>query len=422
MKIVIVHYHLRPGGVTSVIRQQVTILAKLLPNAEIVVLVGENDPSFDQLPCTVVIDPNLDYYVPRNANEAADREKALLKKCISQLSSSTTIFHIHNPTLGKNPCLTGAIHLLAHRDVKIISFCHDFSEDRPANQLINEKYATWCSTSVKDFLYPDMDTIHYATINSADLLRLRTREFKKSTTQLIPSPVQKSAATAVNRSDVVIILGLNSSKEWIFYPVRAIERKNIGEFILMALIDGGSREWLLARSPANENEIPLYEKWVSLARDKNIQIHFDVVENIAFSDLMNSADKIVTTSTREGFGMAYLEPWFAGKPVAGREIPMVVDDMRSAGVQLDRLYLQLEIPLNGEWVDFGGLNSDDQLRIVSLCADSEDIRKKIRERGNWWEKVTLPVSYTIIEKNQIVIDREFSGEAFGNRLVQLYTK
>lgn len=422
MKIIIVHYHLRPGGVTSVMRQQVTILASLLPNAEIVVLVGESDPSFESLPCTIAIDPKIDYFVPHTLEEAEKREQDILSTFVTQIGEHPTVFHIHNPTLAKNPCLTGAIHALANFPVKIVSFCHDFSEDRPVNQVINEKYAAWKKLSVATFLYPDQPNIFYATINSSDLIRLRQNQFTKSTSDLIPSPVQKPSPVEINRDTIAKTLSIDCSKEWYFYPVRAIQRKNIGEFILLALIDSGQHEWILARRPANETEIPLYEKWVELATEKNIPILFDAVEFVAFGDLMNGSDRIVTTSTREGFGMAYLEPWFAGKPVVGREIPMVVNDMRNGGVIMDQLYTELLVPVNGEWVDFGTLSPEIQLNMVRACAEDCELRESIKTNGSWWEKVTSPIEITVIKSNQTAIEREFSGEAFGRRLVAVYER
>ncbi len=421
VKIVLVHYHLRPGGVTSVLRQQVAVLATLLPNAEITVLVGESDSSFDTLPATIVVDPNLDYFVPQSVEEALAKERTILKTFISQIGNGKTVFHIHNPTLAKNPCLTAAIHSLADRNVSIVSFCHDFSEDRPANQKINETYASWCNVSVNEFLYPDRKNIVYCTINSSDLTRLNENDFAKATSQLIPSPVQKPSPVNANREEIAKKINLDCSKEWYFYPVRAIERKNIGEFILMALLDNNEHEWILARRPANETEIPLYEQWFELATTNGITIHFDAVETVPFSDLMNSSDRIITTSTREGFGMAYLEPWLAGKPVAGREIPMVVNDMRNGGVIMDQLYTELAVPFEDSFVDFASLSPQNQLRLVEKCIHDQSLCSTIKARGSWWKKVTESVDQSVITTNITAIDREFSTETFGRRLVALYS-
>lgn len=422
MKIILVHYHLRPGGVTSVLKQQVSILATLLPTAEIVVLVGESDPSFDTLPCTVVVDQNLDYFVPDSSEEALTKEKAILKAFISQIGNEQTIFHIHNPTLGKNPSLTGAIHSLADRNVNIVMFCHDFSEDRPNNQSINETYARWCAVSVNEFLYPDRKNIDYCTINSSDLNRLNHNEFKKASSQLIPSPVQKPSPVQVNRKDIAQKLDLDTAKSWYFYPVRAIERKNIGEVILIALLDNHANEWILARRPANETEIPLYEQWLALATVHNINIRFDAVETVPFGDLMNGSDRIITTSVREGFGMAYLEPWFAGKPVSGREISMVVNDMRKSGVIMDQLYTEILVPFEGNLVDFASLTPQNQLRLVEQCATDRELCNSIQNTGSWWEKIIAPVDQSVIESNILAIDREYSANAFGKRLVSLYSR
>ncbi|MEZ5304096.1 MAG: hypothetical protein R3F11_26155 [Verrucomicrobiales bacterium] len=63
------------------------------------------------------------------------------------------------------------------------------------------------------------------------------------------------------------------------------------------------------------------------------------------------ADAMVTTSVAEGFGLAFLEPWLAGKPVVGRDLPEITADFAESGVDLAHLYARLEIPL--AWVDAG---------------------------------------------------------------------
>jgi hypothetical protein len=57
----------------------------------------------------------------------------------------------------------------------------------------------------------------------------------------------------------------------------------------------------------------------------------------------------VTTSVGEGFGLAFLEPWLSGRPLAGRDLLEITSDFRANGIQLDDLYQRLLVPL--EWTD-----------------------------------------------------------------------
>lgn len=423
MKIVIVHYHLRPGGVTGVIRQQVLALHEEFPEANITVLVGEGSDDFKSLPCSIEVAPALNYYVPQRREEAFPVEQEIFQALRNQNNEHKTLFHIHNPTLGKNPCLTGAIHSLLDCRLPVISTCHDFSEDRPGNQLLNEQYAAWCGCDVNEFLYPDRVNCHYITINKSDLSRGHWKSLNSSTCNVMSPPVQALATAKHSRGEVACWLNIDSNKQWMFYPIRAIERKNIGEFLLLSLLDEGQCEWLIARAPANEVEKPLYNSWVKLAEKMNIPVHFDVGHRIEFGDLMNAADRIVTTSMREGFGMAFLEPWYAGKPVVGRELSMVVDDMREAGVLQDLLYTELLVPqLEGEWIDFGQLSSKEKLKYVQKVAEYPELRETIRIKNRWWDRFLSTPSDDVFKQNYDVIDSTFSKKAFGKRLKELYTR
>ncbi len=422
MKIVIVHYHLRPGGVTGVIRQQVLALHDLMPKVELTVLCGEGNDEFDELPCSVNVVSALNYFVPENRRTAFSQERSIARALLDEITCSETIFHFHNPTLGKNPCLTGAVHTLLDRCVPIVFTCHDFSEDRPVNQMINETYAAWVGCDVNEFLYPDRKNITYLTINSVDRLRSHWSQFQQSSVSVMAPPVQKSEPAEHERGEIACRLSLDPEKEWVFYPVRAIERKNIAEFMLLALLDEGKREWLLARAPQNQQEKPLYNWWLKLAKELKLSVLFDAAERCAFSDLMNAADRVITTSIREGFGMAFLEPWYAGKPVAGRELPMVVEDMRRNGIRQDLLYSEFLVPDENGWSDFGELSSECKTAVLRDASESSELRETIRKRNRWWDKVFEFPSGEVFEQNFNVINQEYSRAAYGLRLKKLYNK
>jgi len=63
---------------------------------------------------------------------------------------------------------------------------------------------------------------------------------------------------------------------------------------------------------------------------------------------VRSAHALVTTSVAEGFGLAFLEPWLMGRPVAGRNLPEITREFEDAGVDLGGLYNRLEVPV--DWV------------------------------------------------------------------------
>lgn len=419
MKIVIVHYHLRPGGVTSVIYQQVDAIRRAFPHAEVMLLVGEKPHSKRAVSYKVV--KELNYFEPSSQEEALKVEKVIAKSFLNEITDKETIFHFHNPTLGKNPSLTAVIQIVIDKKIPVFMYCHDFSEDRPHNHKINKIYAKWCSIHVDTFLYPDKYNVTYLTINSYDASRDQFKGLKKSKVTLLPPPVQKLEKPVHHRGELSCWLNIDSNKEWLFYPIRAIKRKNIAEVLLLAILDNLEKQWLIAREPINPQEKDWYQQIVDLSKSLHLPIIFDAANIVDFIDLMYSSDKIVTTSIKEGFGMAFLEPWYIEKPVIGRELPTVVDDMRYVGVLQDYLYSSLLVPTKkGTWADFGTLDDDYKITIIKAAFKSEEFRNTVIKKNHWWDRVWGEIDTAVVENNIKVIEREYSVQAFSDRLKNEY--
>ena len=138
--IVFVHYHLRAGGVTRVLAREIRALRMADPSLAITVVTGEAvDLSFGEFSAEkeektkvqIVVCPALDYYsAVSDGKEAAARYASILHTLKEQKTEST-LFHIHNGSLGKNPALTHAVATLVAEEEKVYLHCHDFAEDRP---------------------------------------------------------------------------------------------------------------------------------------------------------------------------------------------------------------------------------------------------------------------------------------------------
>src|ERR1700690_1196207 len=110
VNIAILHYHLRPGGVATVIRNAQRALSGKF---DVQVLA---DFGYDERPAR-----------SRAAFLAESRR-------LAERLRGVDVLHTHNVGLGKHPRLTYAIKLLAEqRRIKIINQVHDFPEvNRPA--------------------------------------------------------------------------------------------------------------------------------------------------------------------------------------------------------------------------------------------------------------------------------------------------
>ena len=277
----------------------------------------------------------------------ADRLEAALAD--HGANRDATVVHVHNHALGKNVSAPGALALLAGRGWKLLLQIHDFAEEfRPAN------YLHLAGALRPDAaLYPQAPQIHYAVLNGRDRGVLRAVGVPEDRLHFLPNPVadfpplpDREGARSALRST----LGVRGGEGYLVYPVRGIRRKNLGETILLAMGRSGQRAGvtLVPRNPA---ELAYHDRWAALAKELDLPVLFGVGEEggLSFHQNLAAADAILTTSVAEGFGMAFLEAWLAGRPLIGRDLPHVTADFKAEGLELPGLYRALTVPL--DWAD-----------------------------------------------------------------------
>ena len=103
MRIALLHYHLRAGGVSRVIDSQKLILKNL----------GHTVTIPQDL-------PQLDYL-----REPQGSVTDLLESLDRQIGEPVDLWIIHNPTLGKNALFPDLIETLARRGDRLLLQCHD---------------------------------------------------------------------------------------------------------------------------------------------------------------------------------------------------------------------------------------------------------------------------------------------------------
>ena len=308
MKILIIHYHLRAGGVTRVIESQ----AKILREQGHEIQIASSGPQEEWAKPGVIL-AELDY-----KTEGTIPVERLLEQ-------KADLWIIHNPTLGLNIHFPELIEIAARAGVPILMQIHDFVEDgRPQNyQLVigNER------------LYPTAPHVHYATINRRDLGILKAAGIPESRVHFLPNPVNPPHIT--KRA---------SKNPFLFYPVRGIRRKNLGEICLLAAHAPSKTRFAVALRSGSEEPAFIHDDWVSFAKKEQLPIDFDVVSNNpdSFVEFLEKATHLVTTSISEGFGLTFLDPAFLNKPLIGRDLPQITCDFVGYGT----LYQSIPISLN----------------------------------------------------------------------------
>lgn len=436
LAVAILHYHLRPGGVTRVIERAVEALGD---QVEIIVLSGEAPGNGDML-----VPLNEPYY-PLEYSEQPMQNMARVAEDLrftahSLLGRDPDIWHIHNHSLGKNSFTPQLVWHLANAGCRLLLQPHDFAEDgRPENyRLLTDQLGD----SLNQMLYPVADHVWYAPINYRD----------KAFLEGIGLPHVHELPNAVTAQPRQNIKDDVSTKT-IVYPARAIRRKNMGEFLLWSLLAPEGYTFQSTLAPQNPKWQSYYNAWVEFAKELNLPIEFDAGRIQDFSELVQNAEALISTSIAEGFGLAFLEPWLEGKMLVGRKLPEITTDFEAEGLDLSTLYAALPVPL--EWadaeqfhqsletamkqsyasyskawnstyfeeaktalvvdgkVDFGILDEALQRNVIRhLVAHPEDCAQL--------PAIETTANEPLIERNQNIVKEHYSLEAYGERLLGLY--
>jgi glycosyltransferase involved in cell wall biosynthesis len=421
MEVAILHYHLNPGGVTRVIEAQIKGLLSQPGHLKLSVISGSSGQNFhEHIP--VHTSDLLLYNEKENPEEVIQKVNSVIDY-LKSFTTNHTVLHCHNSNLGKNPVLTLAIYELALQGYRILNHIHDFAEDRPANlSRITRYLAAYGSHSPDQILYPSLSNYHFVVLTSCDYERVASKGIPSSRIHLLPNcimPPGKDKGRS-HKQGIRETLGIDNEKILCTYPVRPITRKNIGEVVLLAALFSDMCRFVITLAPLNPLEIPQYLKWKMFCEAQNIPVIFEAAGKVNFSELISASDFCISTSIREGFGMTFLEPWQAGVPVIGRELPCVINDLKAKGVVFPFLYPSINVFDGNLKVDYGHLEADNQEHIVRSVLANAGAKQQVVNDNPFLAHLFDPVSPEIIENNRSAIQKHFSTDQYGRELFRIY--
>ena len=340
LKVAVVHYHFKPGGVTRVVESTLAGFDALGADVQFAYISGA--PEYDADSAASIVVPELGYSAPGQELDPEELYFKLLAAARETLGALPDVWHIHNHSLGKNKAFAGVVQRLAADGRPILLHIHDFAEDgRPSNYAhIREGLES------DDALYPIGEHIHYGFLNGRDFGIMRAAGIAAEHCHLLPNPISVSDEEEADTSkDFSPFAGRN---RLFLYPVRAVRRKNLGELAFWAAV-APEDTWLAnTLGPSNPNFRPTFDRWIERCEHWDLPVCFELgaKTQAGFAEMVGSAEAMVTTSVAEGFGLGFLEPWSFGKPLIGRDLPEITEDFKKSGVALDHLYRRLPIPID----------------------------------------------------------------------------
>ncbi len=333
MNVAILHYHFDPGGVTRVVDSTLAAFRER-PGFRYALLSGRPVEARDAAVCVI---PGLDYSRPgAHPPDADNLHREVITRAREAFGSSDPdVWHVHNPALGKNAAFSGLVARLARDGCALLLHEHDFAEDfRPANHRLREE-----GRSAADPPFPFAPRIAYAVLNGRDHVLLGEAGIPADLRHLLPNPVPCPPAPPG---------GTDPGGDLFLYPVRALARKNLGEFLLLAHSLGGRFRFETTLPPTNQSYLARFNQWKRVAEDLALPVRLGAAEDdpAPFPERLARSRAVVTTSVAEGFGLSFLEPWTYGRAVVGRDLPEVTSDFGDKGLQLKHLYRRFPVPVD----------------------------------------------------------------------------
>lgn len=373
LKLIIVHYHWRPGGVRRVLELAVpAIMQRMGGEAAAVVLATGEAPdavwlaSFQRrlapVPVEVLTQPAFGYFSEQRARPAVVRRKIhrALRALFGEAEASDTMVWAHNLGLGRNLLLTAELfRLCAVRRIPLLAHHHDWwFENRWQRWPELRRCGFRTLKSVAEVVLPATGAMVHATINREDA-RVLEKHFP-GRVQWLPNPAALAPAPPVVR--------LRFARRWLretlgraaplwLLPCRLLRRKNIAEALLLTrwLRPGA---WLVTTGGvSSDDEKAAAAKLAHAARLHGWPLRLGILAgaegNIpTVAELMAASEAVLLTSIQEGFGLPNLEAAASGRPLIARRLPNIAPDLEEFGFRFPQCYD--EIMVAPELFDWSG--------------------------------------------------------------------
>lgn len=361
LKLIIFHYHLRPGGIRRIIELATPYITKD-KNQKIqgvILATGENvakewQQNFRQnvapVPVEFFIERSFNYLSEQthSAAEITRRVQGGLKKLFAHSDESSTLVWAHNPGIARNLILTRELASACdEKNIPCVFHHHDWwFDNRWLRWPEMRRFGFRTLDSAARTVFPATSCVRHFTINQSDAAQLQKHLGKKrvgwlpNLTELAPPPAPAKLRAA--RLWLQRELKETDAPIWIL-PCRLLRRKNVAEALLLArwLCP---RAWLVTTGGVSSADEQAYAKKLSDAARKNRwRLRLGILagneaRKPSVAELLAVSEAVMLTSIQEGFGLPYLEAAASHRPLIARAIPNIAPDLAEFGFKFPQCY------------------------------------------------------------------------------------
>ncbi len=438
MKLVVIHYHLRPGGVTGVVREALRALLQKTGVIQAIAIVTGSEENAGavlgavrecagDVPCEVDVVPEIGYMssarLAEHSSEEAPAEasgeeqfrpeghvsdvdvisgtKRLTERIVRHIkeryAGDNTVWWIHNHHLGKNAAFTRAVARLIEilPTQRVLLEIHDFPE---CGRYANLRYL---ARGGNPELYPTGPAVTYVTINSRDRRLLQKAgitsvEYLPDPVHVAASPEGRSAGVAVrlHRAFGTVYPAFDAERPLLLYPVRTIRRKNIFEAALLAGLTESRANLVVTLPGVSAAEKPYSDMVADAFRSGIIAGLWGIGSEldsagVTFDALQAAATAFVSSSVQEGFGYMFATSVALGKPLVARYLDILPDMEPLFAGHPHTLYNEVVVPARSPslsdplpFLRFGYDERLDRLGNAIAPESLDRMRDQIEERVN----------------------------------------
>ncbi|MFA7342688.1 MAG: hypothetical protein WC003_00155 [Terrimicrobiaceae bacterium] len=355
----ILHSHLRPGGVRRVIEMYLPALAACGEFDTIILASGEPPDrawaarvksSVNGVRFTILIEPALGYLAAKSGDAADVRRdiRAFLTRC----SNAEALVWAHNLGLGRNILLADELaRHSAETGVPILSQHHDFwFDNRWARWPVLRANGFGSLEKVARAIFASGGRAVHAAINSADESVLGNH--LPGHTVWLPNPASRGTRPSpgeIRKAKAWLRRDLgHRGPVWIF-PTRFLRRKNLGEAVLLTRWLRPEAILVTTAGVSSPEESDYARRLEEASKRGGWPVRFQILSGRegrapSVPALMCASENTLLTSIQEGFGLPFLEAAALGRPLLARRMNNVEPDLLRLGFRFPGTYDEVLVP------------------------------------------------------------------------------
>jgi glycosyltransferase involved in cell wall biosynthesis len=360
LKLVIFHFHLRPGGVRRVIEVATPFLLREMPWIEGVILAtGEaRDTTWNKafqralspISLEICIEPTFGY-VSEQASTV--RSAARIRLALARLLSNGTpaLVWAHNFSVGRNLALARElVRACEAHGHTVVMHHHDWWFDNRWKRWPEmQRSAVRSLHEAARILFSTGRVVRVAAINSNDANLLR-RHFGKRVMWL-PNPAERTRPPTSPRVHAAVgwlrRVVDDDAPIWLL-PSRQLRRKNIVEALLLTRWLRPEATLVVTGGVSSDDERDYAQRLSAAARGHGWRLELGVLaqehsRQPALRELFAASECVLLTSLKEGFGYAFLEAAEAARPLIARRLRNIGPDLAKFGFRFPQTYDELLI-------------------------------------------------------------------------------